>query len=226
MPPKTLSFYSLAYTCVHLNGTHGIREPLSNHPSNSFLSIFPTIAVVDILTARGFHRPTLDCYSCSSSDKACFNTTSLVPIRCARVDESCVDITSFTMPEGEHLGWLNLGCTWTSMVLHSSPRKVWSSLSNSCIKWEGSSETGNFLSTKQEVARDIWRVVVHVFKLLCQPSTVPHCRPSSNQMLMHTTMNIFRRTIVGLQKLLKCSLKTETGVSPMWSSPTVLGGLQ
>ncbi|KAJ7304100.1 hypothetical protein JRQ81_011624 [Phrynocephalus forsythii] len=55
--------------------------------------------VVDVLTARGFHRPTLDCYSCSSSDKTCLNATSLVPIRCARVDESCVDITSFTMPE-------------------------------------------------------------------------------------------------------------------------------
>ncbi|XP_061453160.1 urokinase plasminogen activator surface receptor-like [Rhineura floridana] len=57
-----------------------------------------TLDVLDALTARGRQRSALHCYSCSSSDKNCFNA-SLAQMRCARPEEDCIDITAFTVPE-------------------------------------------------------------------------------------------------------------------------------
>nr|XP_020668472.1 urokinase plasminogen activator surface receptor [Pogona vitticeps] len=82
---------------MHLSGTQVVFLA-EEHCSNELCNMGAP-NVVDILTARGLHRPTLDCYSCSSSDKTCFNTTSLMPMRCSRPEERCVDITSFTMLE-------------------------------------------------------------------------------------------------------------------------------
>ncbi|XP_053122679.1 urokinase plasminogen activator surface receptor-like [Hemicordylus capensis] len=55
--------------------------------------------VMETLMARGYQQNALQCYSCSATDKTCFNST-LVPMHCARPEETCVDITSFTVPEG------------------------------------------------------------------------------------------------------------------------------
>ncbi|XP_042296907.1 urokinase plasminogen activator surface receptor-like [Sceloporus undulatus] len=60
--------------------------------------------VVDVLVARGHHRRTKDCYSCTTADKTCYNA-SLMLMSCARLEEDCVEITSFTtsteLPEDE-----------------------------------------------------------------------------------------------------------------------------
>ncbi|XP_028598249.2 urokinase plasminogen activator surface receptor-like [Podarcis muralis] len=54
--------------------------------------------VVDMLTARGRPRNPLHCYSCSSADQTCYNSSHM-QMRCARPEEKCIDITSFTATE-------------------------------------------------------------------------------------------------------------------------------
>ncbi|XP_015272931.1 PREDICTED: urokinase plasminogen activator surface receptor-like [Gekko japonicus] len=54
--------------------------------------------VLDVLLARGRPPNLKQCYSCSSADESCFNST-LAQMRCSRPGEQCVDITSFTVPE-------------------------------------------------------------------------------------------------------------------------------
>ncbi|KAH0631435.1 hypothetical protein JD844_005761 [Phrynosoma platyrhinos] len=44
--------------------------------------------VVDVLVARGRQRRTMDCYSCTTADKTCYNS-SLVLMKCARPEEHC-----------------------------------------------------------------------------------------------------------------------------------------
>ncbi|XP_008111997.1 urokinase plasminogen activator surface receptor [Anolis carolinensis] len=58
--------------------------------------------VVDVLIARGRQRRTRECYSCTTADKTCSNS-SLELMTCARLEEDCVDIISFTteLPAGE-----------------------------------------------------------------------------------------------------------------------------
>ncbi|XP_062996321.1 urokinase plasminogen activator surface receptor [Elgaria multicarinata webbii] len=86
-PNNSLTHFSGKYT-VFLTEEHCNADLCNSRAPNE----------MSTRIARGRQRSTLDCYTCASSDKTCFKTT-LVPLRCVLPRESCVDITSFTMPE-------------------------------------------------------------------------------------------------------------------------------
>ncbi|XP_060114059.1 urokinase plasminogen activator surface receptor-like [Heteronotia binoei] len=73
---------------VFLAEEHCERELCNEHAPN----------VLDVLLARGRSPKLMQCYSCSSADGSCFNS-SLPQMRCSRPGEQCVDITSFAVPE-------------------------------------------------------------------------------------------------------------------------------
>uniref|UniRef100_A0A670INU5 UPAR/Ly6 domain-containing protein n=1 Tax=Podarcis muralis TaxID=64176 RepID=A0A670INU5_PODMU len=76
----------------------GIRLPDFSLCFSPCCCCFPQTAVVDMLTARGRPRNPLHCYSCSSADQTCYNSSHM-QMRCARPEEKCIDITSLTVTE-------------------------------------------------------------------------------------------------------------------------------